>query len=93
MANGRNTSVVSIRLPDEVVNRLKKIVKNQRTWMTELLRPVVENYVIQEQRYSQIKVFQHSARKETLAAVKTIRESYKQMDEDEEPPDLFRTTK
>ena len=46
MTKGRNTSVVSVRLPDEVISRLKKMAKGRRKSMTELLRPVIGNFAI-----------------------------------------------
>ena len=44
MSKGRNTTVVGIRLPDETVNRLKVLARKNRLTMTELLKPVIENY-------------------------------------------------
>ena len=44
MTKGRNTSVISVRLPDEVVGRLKKMAKNRRQTMTELLKPVIGTF-------------------------------------------------
>lgn len=46
MGKGRNTTVVGIRLPDETVNRLKAVARKNRLTMTELLRPVIEDYAI-----------------------------------------------
>ena len=46
MTKGRNTSVISVRVPDEVVSRLKKMAKNRRQTMTELLKPVIGNFAI-----------------------------------------------
>ena len=46
MAKGRNTSVVSIRLHDETVNRLKTLARKRRLTMNELLTPVVGNFAI-----------------------------------------------
>ncbi len=48
MTKGRNTSVVSVRLPDEIVTRLKKIAKNRRQSMTELLKPVIGNFAVRD---------------------------------------------
>jgi len=44
MSKGRNTSVVSIRLPDEIVKRLQSLAKKKRLTMTELLKPVIGNF-------------------------------------------------
>lgn len=44
MTKGRNTSIVSVRMPDEIVNQLKKMARNRRQSMTELLKPVIENF-------------------------------------------------
>ena len=48
MTKGRNTTVVPIRLPDEVVSRLKTIARKKRLTMTELIRPLIVNYAVSE---------------------------------------------
>lgn len=44
MTKGRNTSVISVRLPDYIVNRLKSMAKRRRQTMTELLTPQFEKW-------------------------------------------------
>ena len=46
MSKGRNTTVVGIRLPDEVVNRLKSLARKDRQTMTELLKPVITDFTL-----------------------------------------------
>ena len=46
MSKGRNTTVVGIRLPDETVNRLKALARKNKLTMTELLKPVIEDYAM-----------------------------------------------
>ena len=44
MGKGRNTSVVSVRLPDDVVNRLKKLAGKNKVNMNDLLKPVILDF-------------------------------------------------
>lgn len=44
MVKGRNTSVISIRVPDTIVEKLKKKARNARKTTTELLLPVIYGY-------------------------------------------------
>ena len=44
MSKGRNTTVVGIRLHDEIVSRLKTLARKRRVTMTELLKPVIANF-------------------------------------------------
>lgn len=46
MSRGRNTTVVGIRLPDEVVDRLKSIARGRGQTMTELLKPVIATFAV-----------------------------------------------
>lgn len=46
MTNGRNTSVISVRLPDEIKGQLKDMAKRRRKTMTELLQPVLLEYAL-----------------------------------------------
>lgn len=46
MSKGRNTSVVGVRLPDDVVNRLKVLARKRRQTMSELLKPVIEKFAV-----------------------------------------------
>lgn len=42
--NGRNTSVISVRLPDETVKGLIKISRKLRLTVTDLLKPIIIEY-------------------------------------------------
>jgi len=44
MTKGRNTSVISVRLPDEIVKRLKAKTRKTRQSLTELLKPVITDF-------------------------------------------------
>ena len=46
MSKGRNTTVVGVRLPDKVVNRLKSLARKNRQTITELLKPVITDFAV-----------------------------------------------
>ena len=46
MSKGRNTAVVGVRLPDEVISRLKSLARQNRQTMTELLKPVISDFAV-----------------------------------------------
>jgi uncharacterized protein YchJ len=49
MSNGRNTSVIGIRLDDSIVIRLKKLAKNRTQGnMSDLLRPIIADFASRE---------------------------------------------
>lgn len=51
MTKGRNSSVVALRLPDEWVVNLKRLAKNRtRGNVSELLRPLIGNFVARRSR-------------------------------------------
>jgi predicted transcriptional regulator len=43
---GRNTTVVGVRLPDDVVKRLKALARRRRRTMSELLKPVIGDFAV-----------------------------------------------
>ena len=58
MTKGRNTAVVSVRLPDDIISHLKQMAKHRRQSMTELLTPQFKKMVdedIKKQRLRQMK--------------------------------------
>lgn len=50
MGKGRNSSVVSVRLPDGLVTRLELLAHQRRKTMSVLLRDIIERYTAR--RYS-----------------------------------------
>jgi len=45
MSKGRNSAVVTVRLSDAVVERIKALACKRRVTISELLKPVIENIV------------------------------------------------
>lgn len=45
MSKGCNSTVVSVRLPDELVKDLEALARKRRRTVTELLRPVIKKFV------------------------------------------------
>ena len=88
MAKGRNTSVISIRLSDEVVNRLKKMAKSRRISMTELVKPVIATYAFQRHYPRRVMLVDNSPDEESFTGDKPTEDLNWQNNEDEEPPDL-----
>jgi predicted transcriptional regulator len=48
MSKGRNSTVVGVRLPDELVDEIKFLARKRRRTVSELLRPVIRKYVKRE---------------------------------------------
>ncbi len=46
MSKGRNTTVVGIRLQDEVVTKLKRLARSRRVTVSDLLRPLIATFAI-----------------------------------------------
>lgn len=44
MSRGRNTTVVGVRLPDDVVNRLKVLAREHQVSLSDLLRPIIGTF-------------------------------------------------
>jgi|WetSurMetagenome_2_1015567.scaffolds.fasta_scaffold1721551_1 predicted transcriptional regulator len=45
MSKGRNTTVVGVRLPDEIVTRLKALARSRRRTISELMTQTVSDLI------------------------------------------------
>jgi len=90
MTKGRKTSVLSVRLPDEVVSRLKKMAKKRKQTMTELLKPVIGNFAVRGYVLGTTYVIDNSSGAEHSQRVKKVTEAVQgqDIDEIEDPPNL-----
>jgi hypothetical protein len=79
MSKGRNTTVVGVRLPDEVVKRLKSLARKDRLTMTELLKPVITDFAFNGHVGG---VFKHSFEKEFKQPNDESSHSVEQKEED-----------
>ena len=91
MSKGRNTTVVGIRLPDEVINNLKALARKNRVTMTELLKPVILDFSARGHIRGDAYYFINKSTKSQRhlnTNVKNIRKPEYDADDVEEPPDL-----
>ncbi|MBN1644331.1 MAG: hypothetical protein JW856_05905 [Dehalococcoidales bacterium] len=56
MSRGRNTTVIGIRLPDNVVDELKQMARRKRITVTELLKPEIYKFVARNNAEKSAKV-------------------------------------
>jgi hypothetical protein len=51
MSKGRNTTVVGVRLPDDVVDRLKALASERQVSLSDLLKPVIGSFAVNGHLY------------------------------------------
>ena len=85
MAKGRNTSVISVRLVDETVNRLKTLARKRRITMTELLTPVIGNFAFRG-RVSDVKFVVEAPPDKELQDNRRITENVSDIDKEISEP-------
>ena len=52
MTKGRNTTVVGVRLPDDIVKALKVIARRRNKTISELLKPLISGIVYDARKRS-----------------------------------------
>ncbi len=89
MTKGRNTTVLSVRVADNLANNLKSIAKKNKLTITELLKPIVENYASEMNGQKKKSVHKSKLISNPSESIHQNEETPSETREEiEEPPDL-----